>query len=287
MPKQKFWLSIAMGITLLAIMLLTAALPRLELRPGSFFTPQARAELKALLSQFVVYRNPLLALITALMILVFVWSIYARRKTPALPPAPRKKRSIWATLIHVILWTIALIIIRRQLMQGGFKLNPPQVGNIPSLSAPNPYQVVAANIPDWFAFLFSLLLVLLLGVILWRAWQRRRRPPKPALELLVQEARSARQALQAGEDFRNVILRCYYEMGQVLDRQRGIRRKEGMTAREFQHRLVNLGLPEEPVGQLTRLFEMVRYGAKEPGKQAERQALECLEAIVQASRSAP
>jgi hypothetical protein len=178
------------------------------------------------------------------------------------------------------------LIIRRQLQEGQLDLLPPETADAPAITGTTLPAVPTANIPEWFAFLASFLLVVLLGGILWRAWQRWRRPQKDTLELLVQEARNAHRALQSGEDFHNVILRCYFEMSQTLDRQRGIRREESMTAREFQRRLIDLGLPKEPVGQLTSLFEAVRYGAKEPGEQAERQAIDCLEAIVQVSGSA-
>jgi hypothetical protein len=72
-------------------------------------------------------------------------------------------------------------------------------------------------------------------------------------------------------------------MVEILNRQRGITRKEGMTPREFERRLVELGLPPEPVTKLTRLFETVRYGAKDLGEVEEHQALAYLDAIVQAS----
>jgi hypothetical protein len=55
-----------------------------------------------------------------------------------------------------------------------------------------------------------------------------------------------------------------------------------MTAREFQRRLGRIGIPEEPVAQLTKLFESVRYGSKETGPEEERLALRSLSAIVSA-----
>jgi len=120
------------------------------------------------------------------------------------------------------------------------------------------------------------------GLFGWRLWHNRRRSEE-TLDLLAREARSAVEALRSGGDIRNVIIRCYFEMVQVLNRQRGITRKEGMTPREFERRLFELGLPVEPVTKLTRLFESVRYGAKDLGEVEERQALAYLEAIVQAS----
>ncbi|MBN1148037.1 MAG: DUF4129 domain-containing protein [Anaerolineales bacterium] len=286
MTKYRVWISLALGTALLTIIALAAALPLLELRSGELFTAQAVNEIMALLAQFAIYRDPLLALIIILIILVFGWYLNSKRKAPAMPPLPRKRHSLWAVLIQALLWTIAIMIISKQLRKSQFTLSPLEAADAPAMTAPILPAVPPAYVPEWFAFLASFLLVSLLVGILWRAWQRRRKPPKDALELFIQEARSAHQALQAGEDFRDVILRCYYEMAQALERQRGVRRKQSMTAREFQSSLIELGLPGEPVDRLTRLFEAVRYGAKQPDKQTERQAMDCLEAIIQASGKA-
>jgi hypothetical protein len=81
-------------------------------------------------------------------------------------------------------------------------------------------------------------------------------------------------------------MRCYYEMSRVLRQQRGIRRDQAMTPREFAIFLEEAGLPVEAVGRLTRLFEQVRYGAKVPDRREEAQALASLEAVVAFCRSA-
>ena len=51
-------------------------------------------------------------------------------------------------------------------------------------------------------------------------------------------------------------------MSRVLHQQRGIRRHQAMTPREFVVYLEEVGLPTEAVMRLTELFEQVRYGAK-------------------------
>jgi hypothetical protein len=81
-------------------------------------------------------------------------------------------------------------------------------------------------------------------------------------------------------------MRCYYEMSRVLRQQRGIRRHQAMTPREFATFLEEAGLPTEAVRRLTELFEQVRYGAKSPGRDEGAQALACLETIVEFCRSA-
>ena len=284
MKKNKIWLSITLVVAILTTVILSIALPRLEFQPGSLFEARTIAELRALLAQFRFYRDTFLTFFAMLLILLFAWYLYAGRKAPSPPPAPRKKRNSLITLIQIIFWVIAIIIIRRQLIEGQLQLNLANLLNNPLATETVQADAIHPSIPDWFTFTFGLVLFLIVMALAWRSWQRRKRPGQGALGLLYNEALSAKKALQGGESFRNVIMRCYYEMGQVVDRQRGVRRKEDMTPREFERRLVEIGLPAGPVAQLTRLFEAVRYGSKQPGEQAERQAIECLDAIIRASR---
>ena len=71
-------------------------------------------------------------------------------------------------------------------------------------------------------------------------------------------------------------------MSQVLSERRAIRREQDMTPREFEQRLVAAGVRDEHVRRLTQLFERIRYGGKDPGKQEEAEAVACLTAIVEA-----
>ena len=125
----------------------------------------------------------------------------------------------------------------------------------------------------------------LVGVA-WLLRQRARRPPA-RLGMLAREANQALEALQAGADVRDTILRCYFEMERTVKLERGISRAESATPREFEQRLKELGLPETEVGRLIRLFEAVRYGLLGPGndRDQEQEAIACLAAIVKASRS--
>ena len=66
---------------------------------------------------------------------------------------------------------------------------------------------------------------------------------------------------------------------------RGIRRQEAVTPSEFEKQLEDAGLPREPVADLTRLFEEVRYGSKILGEWEGRRAIACLTAIADACRN--
>lgn len=119
------------------------------------------------------------------------------------------------------------------------------------------------------------------GLLLW--FFLRRRKPEP-LNRLLQEAENAMNALQNGVDLRNVIVRCYIQMCDALQEERGIERGIAVTPHEFIELLLAKGLPGEPVRLLTRLFETVRYGNQTVSMQDEQDALESLSAIVAACR---
>ena len=124
------------------------------------------------------------------------------------------------------------------------------------------------------------------GVILLGIWFIRRPPeythPGDPLKL---EAERALQALRTGSHLNNVIVRCYIQMSQALQKEQEIELEQTMTAREFEHLLEARGVPYTPVHQLTQLFEAARYGYRQPSPGDEQKAFECLNAIVQFSRA--
>jgi hypothetical protein len=94
------------------------------------------------------------------------------------------------------------------------------------------------------------------------------------------EASKAWQAILSGKDLRNVILTCYRQMTEALKQEQGIERQSYMTTVEFELSLIEEGIPSEPIHQLTRLFEQVRYGQGQPSQQDEKIAADCLGEIV-------
>jgi hypothetical protein len=124
------------------------------------------------------------------------------------------------------------------------------------------------------------------GAILLGIWFIRRPPeytqPGDPLKL---EAERALQAMRTGSHLNNVIVHCYIQMSQALQKEQEIELEQTMTAREFEHLLEARGIPYTPVHQLTQLFEAARYGFRQPGPGDEQKAFECLNAIVQFSRA--
>lgn len=113
----------------------------------------------------------------------------------------------------------------------------------------------------------------------------RRHGPGLLLDALGREAERARAAVAAGADAGEVILVCYARMTAALAEERGIDRPAPMTAREFGERLGAMGLPRAPVGELTALFEGIRYGRRGSSPEEQARALACLAAILECCRA--
>jgi hypothetical protein len=144
--------------------------------------------------------------------------------------------------------------------------------------------------PQWLVILVSFILAVVVAAlvvgIIW-AVLRRRRPAEAnaILQELAQQAEEARETIAAGGDLRDTVIRCYAEMNRVVREARGLQRERAMTPHEFEERLAHAGLPAAQVHDLTQLFEVVRYGAKELGPWEGRRAVACLTAIADACRA--
>jgi uncharacterized membrane protein YqjE len=136
--------------------------------------------------------------------------------------------------------------------------------------------------PNWFMLVVNVVIALLLVAACWYLWRLVRARRDDTQTLLVQQAETALSDLAAGGDLKDVIMRCYASMSQVLYRSRNVMRAEAMTPREFETHLAQIGMQDHYIRRLTRLFESVRYGASAPGEPARREAVDCLRAIVRA-----
>jgi hypothetical protein len=133
----------------------------------------------------------------------------------------------------------------------------------------------------------AFLLAIMITVLAWGIYKAAREGTGDAITRLADEAQEAVDAIQAGGNIRDTVIRCYIQMTQVLAKERNVRREEAMTPREFEQILLSkLKLPETPVQRLTSLFEAVRYGDYHPGKREELEAIDSLTAIASACKSA-
>jgi hypothetical protein len=196
-----------------------------------------------------------------------------------------RKKIPWREILipSISIAVLALIgLIIRFALQGvhlGFSGRPPEIlpqvnFESPSLGPVNPNWI-------WLVWIGLAIGMISIGVwfLFWSAGRSRTEDP------LKREAELAIHALRTGSDIRNVIVRCYLQMSQALQKEQGITREETMTARDFERLLEARGIPHDPIHQLTRLFEGARYGHRPPGPEDERTAFECLSAIVQSSRA--
>ena len=155
------------------------------------------------------------------------------------------------------------------------------------LMTPQPDLSASPETPAWLVTTVGISLALLIvggsAAIFWLIARHKSFTSVP--QEISLEARTAIQALEAGGNFEDVILRCYVRMSQVLSEQRGLYRESSMTPHEFERVLIKLGFPSEPIRTLTHLFEEVRYGSIQQGENGTQMAVSSLNAIISFCKS--
>jgi hypothetical protein len=216
---------------------------------------------------------------------------------------PRLPQALWQVLsvVLIILIPMAIIValfspeIRKSILQEFKRAVPFVVMAVAILYLINRIQLEnlkppgsnlmesPPDMPSWInnptivvAFLIGLVMVSLIFLTSYLIWQRSKIQP---LNRIAEEAQVAVDQLRAGVDYKNAIIQCYVHMCEVLKEHQRIERKHSMTAREFAHRLENLGISGWHAYRLTYLFEDARYGALSAKKEEEQEAIECLTAI--------
>jgi hypothetical protein len=279
---------LSLGIAVVAIVILSAGLSEVELLPGQPFSVESESEDET--GGF----GPLPSgqgLITLLRALIFFTLLLLPVAVVYAIISPEFRKRVLRRLLSLLVFAVLAYWVAQRLpelfnMEEEATFSGGQPLTEAPLTAP-PVQFVA-DPPAWLVLATSLALALLVSAILVGVvWFLRHRAERPvgSLEQLAHEAEEALELLRAGGDIKDTVMRCYAEMSRTLDRERGIVRLGSMTPREFEGRLAGMGLPGEPVRQLTRLFEQVRYGAKVADEREEELALICLTDIVEACRS--
>jgi hypothetical protein len=154
----------------------------------------------------------------------------------------------------------------------------PEVLNPPSLAATATSNIDVYQPPDlpgWGSYLIGFSLVIAIGIIAYLVWERNRFKGSDLGEIAIQ----ALGDIYAGREWEDAIIQCYVQMNRVVSRQRRLDRDIHLTPGEFALRLAEAGLPEDPIQNLTRLFEKARYGASTNQPKDASEAIKCLNAI--------
>lgn len=195
-------------------------------------------------------------------------------------------RGLWEALKRAIpaaMWFAAILLILMRWRDRPFftepEKTPPGMGVPQEPDRPFP-TLEQVHVPAWATFLFVLIVLCVLGVaifVVWRLWRARARPT--AVEEFADLTRRYAKELRSGAPVHETILRCYREMCHLLSERFHLEISRAMTAREFERRLAQIGVLEEHISRLSRLFEWARYSPARPTPEQEREALQLLEEI--------
>jgi hypothetical protein len=270
-----------------AILLLSMSLTGLDFEPGkplpfaweNFQPPQGSPDLPGGETVFNIFRAIYFIawLLFPLLVLYIILS-------------PQARKTFLKQLLRILPFILFLLMLGRIIQS--LNLNNQLLsetgsgGGFPPAAYPLPGEEFIPSTPPWavwtVSLILSLLIITVIGLILFFLWKKRTQKPdlRERIGMLGDEAQTALDAIESGVDLRNVVIRCYYEMSQIVSNTRGIQRGLDITPMEFEKRLEEKGFPREPLRQLTTLFEEVRYGSKEPGKLEEQRAVTSLTTIV-------
>jgi hypothetical protein len=295
--RTRIFFMLALGIALVAMLLLSAGVSAVELLPGvsapgtGVVEGEALGDVppemdEALRTAFRIFA----AIIVVGLPLVIIYSLFT----------PEARKNLLKGMVPIVLFGLFLYFALRASSNLEQRVQPtPTVVAGVAQATPVPEESLGGAAgetgeieraaPEWLIWgtivgLALILALVLVGVARFLL-RYRTRQPSPLAEL-ADQAEDAVKAIRTGADLRDTVVLCYYRMSQTLQEQRGIWRERDMTPREFETYLARSGIPGEHVRRLTRLFEKVRYGAKTVGAEDERQALSSLGAIVEYCRSA-
>lgn len=290
MDKKNLLILLFLGLALVAVLILVISLPEFHLRGGQPFPLNKDVVIPVLGSEMIlpggniffwIIRGIIALMIIGLPIYIII-SLFS----------PEGRRRLLSQILVFVVFVFFLDMLSRAIQKAPQE-EQAQSEEAPQVQAPGVSSVSSqteqfqAKTPEWLVWAASIGVALFLtGLVALGLWlyYRRQFPRPTSLDRLAQEAEKAAAALQEGGDFKNIIIRCYYQMSQILYSERGIRRDMAMTPREFEQALEEKGLPSEPIQYLTRIFEDVRYGNMQPARREEEKATWYLTVIAEASR---
>jgi hypothetical protein len=258
---------------LVAILILTPALMHASFQPAKIYHPvdmqSTEVPESSPLNGIGAYLNPL----TTLMIILAAGAVFYLLLS-MLTPEGRKQLLTNLALIAVLVFALwyASSRPRPAQIQPTEDINYVNGTSAPVLVTAEPLPEFQAGSPDWLVWGIAGLLGLgVAGFAAFILLKRKPKGPGSPVKQLGDEAEDALNRLNAGEDYEDVIIRCYAQMSKLVA-DLGVSRSPAVTPHEFIAALTSFGLPEAAVETLTRLFEQVRYGNQPASKDDNEQA---------------
>jgi hypothetical protein len=272
--NQKKNAMVFLGVSILITVLLAANLSQMELKPGlpapllegyHIIVPEVGQRLSFPTLPFIL---KLLGIVSVIYLLVILFKAIMGLRL-------KKIAGILSEFILIVGGFLILIL-------GIFLLQ--KLPGQPTAPTPMPFSfdtpraLRTESIPTSTIWLVGFSLAVLAALLLYYWLRAHRRSSQK--DLLMEQIERARRNIYAGMDLDEVILRCYSEMGLIIQREGGIERQAFTTPSEFESELCSAGLPRQPIHELTHLFESVRYGVNTPTRADEQAALYNLEKII-------
>lgn len=276
--QKKFIATGSLILTILIVIFLASGISGVEFQPGTIASQDKEN------TELVPFKLPKISNTSWFYILLcIIWvalpvSIIFFIKYPEV-----RKRTLQG-LIYVAIYGLILFLLSRKVREPPPELEEIENSLVESTvidthrKASEFISSVAEADPN-LNIILDITLLILVGILVWYLFQRYFLKPPSATDQLKAEVESAINEIESGVDLRNVIVRCYMDMCQILADRRGIQREQTMTPREFELELQKLGFPPSAVQRLTRLFELVRYGNDQLDLAAEQEAIYCLTTI--------
>jgi len=283
--ENKFWVVLVSVLALGALTVLAVSLREVSFDDAQ---PIGREEATPFAGDVQAIPNPFTDV--SLQSQIILWTtlvVLAALIAVLLSPEARKKMLRILFRLVFTYWVLYFLFNRYPDLLSDFVLN------INGASAVEQVET-AINVPppvftppretSFLAYAISVLIVLVLMFFAWRlqrVWKElNSRVQKKPLSEIGRIARSSLRALASDRDSTDVIMNCYFRMGDVVADKKNMQRDLSMTPAEFAGRLERSGLPGDAVRRLTRLFEGVRYGARKAGPKEINEAVACLTTIL-------
>lgn len=265
------------GVAILTLMVLSAGLSSIELQPARPFsiagqeTNRIRGEVPTLPPELFNTLWQIFALVFMIMLPFAILHFFV---------SPEGRKRVIRNTLLISVYAIVVLLFIQNLRQRPID----ELDSLAGSSAPTEQFTIPdifLNPPPILIFVIGLLIVIGLAMLAYFFMRRYRTPHETELQVVAREARLALADLQAGADVKDTIMRCYLQMAAALNQSRGVQRKHAMTPREFESYLTRVGFHTDHINRLTRLFEGVRYSSHRPSPRDEREAEDCLRAIVE------